>query len=225
MRNLGFPTAVYARVDPVEPMASVEEVKLARSPGLMKMRGSLGSGSAARTGRTSPDLRRERQPEIPGGPPGGDRGSSVDSRGVGSVPGALRRTSHGGPSKCTTVCGVPVPWTRTRGHDPRVDPNVVGVGVGRKLVRGFPTRARGQVYVKQKIHPLLVKDGQVIPDEVGGVPTDVEETASSRSGAIPPITSGRCGRDGWPLDWPLRDHGRHFRLPRKDAEGDVHLSQ
>ena len=56
------------------------------------------------------------------------------------------------------------------------NPNVVGVGIGHKTVRGQPKEEIAvKVYVKQKLHPLLVKDGEVIPDEIEGVSTDIEE--------------------------------------------------
>ncbi len=63
------------------------------------------------------------------------------------------------------------------------------MGIGRKTVRGAATQDIAlKIYVKQKIHPLLVKDGQVIPDEVEGVPTDVEEAGEfSIWRPIPPI--------------------------------------
>jgi hypothetical protein len=69
------------------------------------------------------------------------------------------------------------------------NPNVVGVGVGRKSVRGVVARELAvKVYVKQKIHPLLIKEGQVIPGEIEGVPTDVEEAGEfSIWRPIPPI--------------------------------------
>src|SRR2546422_2440364 len=75
------------------------------------------------------------------------------------------------------------------GMTPTTNPNVVGVGIGRKTVRGMSSEDLAlKVYVKQKVHPLLVKDGLVIPDEVEGVPTDVEEAGEfSIWRPIPPI--------------------------------------
>lgn len=69
------------------------------------------------------------------------------------------------------------------------NPNVVGVGIGRKVVRGVATQDLAlKVYVKQKVHPLLVRDGQSIPSEVEGVATDVEEAGEfSIWRPIPPI--------------------------------------
>lgn len=75
------------------------------------------------------------------------------------------------------------------GMTPAMNPNVVGVGIGRKTVRGNSTKDLVvKVYVKQKIHPLLVKDGLVIPDEIEGVPTDIEEAGEfSIWRPIPPV--------------------------------------
>src|SRR5438445_9523543 len=75
------------------------------------------------------------------------------------------------------------------GMTPTTNPNVVGVGIGRKTVRGMSSEDLAlKVYVKQKVHPLLVKDGLVIPDEVEGFPTDVEEAGEfSIWRPIPPI--------------------------------------
>ena len=87
------------------------------------------------------------------------------------------------------VCECQLLGLEREGMTPASNPNVVGVGVGRKSVRGFPAQELAvKVYVKQKIHPLLVKDGQVIPDEIEGVPTDVEEAGEfSIWRPIPPI--------------------------------------
>src|SRR3989442_3098377 len=75
------------------------------------------------------------------------------------------------------------------GMTPDVHPDVVGVGIGHRTVRGFPTEGLAlKVYVRQKIHPLLVKDGRTIPDEIEGVPTDIEEAGEfSIWRPIPPI--------------------------------------
>src|SRR6266496_3828994 len=70
-----------------------------------------------------------------------------------------------------------------------VHPDVVGVCIGHRTVRGFPTEELAlKVYVRQKIHPRLVKDGRTSPDEVEGVPTDIEEAGEfSIWRPIPPI--------------------------------------
>jgi hypothetical protein len=72
---------------------------------------------------------------------------------------------------------------------PAVHPDVVGVGIGHKRIRGFASQDLAlKVYVRQKVHPLLVKDGRTIPEEIDGVPTDVEEAGEfSIWRPIPPI--------------------------------------
>jgi hypothetical protein len=88
-----------------------------------------------------------------------------------------------------TVCECQLMGLEREGIAPSTNPNVVGVGIGRKMVRGVATQDVAlKVYVKQKVHPLLVRDGEVIPPEVEGVPTDVEEAGEfSIWRPIPPI--------------------------------------
>jgi len=76
-----------------------------------------------------------------------------------------------------------------QGLTPARNPNVVGVGIGKKLARGAETEdVAVKFYVRQKLHPLLVRDGERIPSEVEGVPTDVEEAGEfSIWRPIPPI--------------------------------------
>ncbi len=76
-----------------------------------------------------------------------------------------------------------------RGLTVGTNPNVVGVGIGHKTVRGQLTgEVAVKVYVKQKLHPLLVKDEEIIPDEIDGVSTDIEEAGEfSIWRPIPPI--------------------------------------
>lgn len=99
----------------------------------------------------------------------------------------------GSPEDAKLVCECTLLGLEREGITPSTNPNVVGVGIGRKLVRGFASQDLSlKVYVKQKIHPLLVKDGLVIPDEVEGVPTDVEEAGEfSIWRPIPPIYQRR----------------------------------
>jgi hypothetical protein len=93
------------------------------------------------------------------------------------------------PNEAKLACECALLGVEHDGMEATTNPNVVGVGIGRKTVRGMATQDLAvKVYVKQKIHPLLVKDGQVIPDEFGGVPTDVEEAGEfSIWRPIPPI--------------------------------------
>ena len=97
------------------------------------------------------------------------------------------------PQDAKRVCECTLLGLEREGITPSTNPSVVGVGIGRKTVRGFASQDLSlKVYVKQKIHPLLVKDGQVIPDEVEGVPTDVEEAGEfSIWRPIPPIYQRR----------------------------------
>ena len=114
------------------------------------------------------------------------------------------------------------------GMTPTANPNVVGVGIGRKTVRGMSSEDLAlKVYVKQKVHPLLVKDGLVIPDEVEGFPTDVEEGRrvlhlASNSTDLPTEGTARHGR---PFDRAFRGDRRDVRMPRPGCGRDVHLEQ
>ena len=93
------------------------------------------------------------------------------------------------PEDAKAICECQLLGLEREGMDAATNPNVVGVGIGRKTVRGVATKDIAlKVYVKQKIHPLLVRDEQVIPVEVEGVPTDVEEAGEfSIWRPIPPI--------------------------------------
>lgn len=99
----------------------------------------------------------------------------------------------GNPEDAKRVCECTLLGLEREGITPSANPNVVGVGIGRRTVRGTATQELAlKVYVRQKLHPLLVKDGQVIPDEVEGVPTDVEEAGEfSIWRPIPPIYQRR----------------------------------
>ena len=87
------------------------------------------------------------------------------------------------------VCECQLMGLEREGITPATNPNVVGIGIGWKTVRGVPSQDVAlKVYVRQKVHPLLVRDGQVIPPEVEGIPTDVEEAGEfSIWRPIPPI--------------------------------------
>lgn len=93
------------------------------------------------------------------------------------------------PQEARQVCEAQYLGVAMEGVEPNVHPNVVGVGLGKKRVRGTETGDIAvKVYVKEKVHPLLVKDGEVIPDEIEGVPTDVEQSGEfSIWRPIPPI--------------------------------------
>ncbi len=93
------------------------------------------------------------------------------------------------PEEARAVCEAQYLGIEMEGVAPTFNPNVVGVGLGKKRTRGAPTEDLAvKVYVKQKLHPLLVKDEEVIPDEIEGVPTDVEQAGEfSIWRPIPPI--------------------------------------
>jgi hypothetical protein len=55
--------------------------------------------------------------------------------------------------------------------------NVVGVGIGRKLVGGRPTtRTAIRIYVERKIAPAALGPSTLLPRDFGGIPTDVVQT-------------------------------------------------
>lgn len=62
------------------------------------------------------------------------------------------------------------------------DHNVVGIGIGRKIKRGKSTRTYCiRVYVERKISPHLIQPDHLIPEDVGGVATDVIEAGRFRA--------------------------------------------
>jgi hypothetical protein len=66
------------------------------------------------------------------------------------------------------------PLARSPSKEEIVRRNIVGVGLGRKLVDGKPTRRMSvRIYVQQKLHEDLVPKELRIPAKIGGVPTDV----------------------------------------------------
>lgn len=53
--------------------------------------------------------------------------------------------------------------------------NVVGIGVGEKVSGGNPSGSLAvKVFVKEKLSPRHVSDSALVPEEIGGLPTDVE---------------------------------------------------
>ena len=61
-------------------------------------------------------------------------------------------------------------------------PNVRGVGVGPKIVNGKLTDVMAiKVYVHRKVAKEELAEGECVPKEVEGVPTDVEEQAPLRA--------------------------------------------
>jgi len=73
------------------------------------------------------------------------------------------------PEEAKPICECTLLGLEREGMTPAVHPDVVGVGIGYKRIRGFASQDLAlKVYVRQKVHPLLVKDGRAIPDEVEG---------------------------------------------------------
>jgi len=93
------------------------------------------------------------------------------------------------PEEARQVCEAQYLGVEMEGVTSNLNPNVVGVGLGKKRTHGLLTEdVAVKVYVKEKLHPLLVKDGEVIPDEIEGVPTDIEQAGEfSIWRPIPPI--------------------------------------
>ena len=61
-------------------------------------------------------------------------------------------------------------------------PNVVGVGVGPKVVGGQLTEVLAiKVYVRSKVPEDRLAENERVPKEIEGVPTDVEEQAPLRA--------------------------------------------
>src|SRR6266566_2745195 len=59
------------------------------------------------------------------------------------------------------VCECQFLGLEREGMTPDVHPDVVGVGIGHRTVRGFPTEGLAlKVYVRQKIHHVLVKENR-----------------------------------------------------------------
>src|SRR5205814_8208815 len=74
------------------------------------------------------------------------------------------------PEDAKAICERQLLGLEREGLDAATNPNVDGVGIGRKTVRGVPTKDIAlKVYGQQRMHPLLSRDEHVIPDEVEGV--------------------------------------------------------
>lgn len=74
-----------------------------------------------------------------------------------------------------------------------VNDNVVGVGLGKKIVRSERTHDEAvRIYVRQKLPRLFLQPDHAIPAEIDGVPTDVVEVGEvSIWRPIPPIYQRR----------------------------------
>jgi hypothetical protein len=55
-------------------------------------------------------------------------------------------------------------------------PNVVGVGIGTKIIKGaFTKRKCIKIYVQKKVLKSRLLKNELIPEEIGGIETDIEE--------------------------------------------------
>ena len=69
-----------------------------------------------------------------------------------------------------------------RARPARRNPNVVGVGIAEKLVRGKPTGVLAvKFFVKTKYPTGAVGRGLALPKRIDGIPVDVEETGTFRA--------------------------------------------
>lgn len=63
--------------------------------------------------------------------------------------------------------------------------NVVGVGVGEKMVDGVPTgQLAVKVFVREKLNREEVSESALVPQDLGGVPTDVDATGEIRASSF-----------------------------------------
>jgi len=96
-------------------------------------------------------------------------------------------------SDAKAVCECKFLGLELEGMTPSVNANVVGVGVGIKVYRGMPTGETAlRVYVKKKVHPLMIPEGELIPDFIEGVPTDIDAIGEVRiKWPFPPVFQRR----------------------------------
>jgi len=61
-------------------------------------------------------------------------------------------------------------------------PNVVGVGVGRKFIKGASVRrACIKIYVQKKVPKSRLKKSEIIPKKLNGRETNVEEVGALKT--------------------------------------------
>lgn len=57
-----------------------------------------------------------------------------------------------------------------------LNPNVVGVGIGIKIINGILTKRKCiKIYVQKKAPRSKLKKNEIIPQRLSGVETDIEE--------------------------------------------------
>ena len=64
------------------------------------------------------------------------------------------------------------------------NPNVVGVGIGTKIVKGISTQRQCiKIYVRKKIPISKLQKNKPIPQELNGIETDTEEVGGLKAQA------------------------------------------
>src|SRR5690349_8385523 len=84
--------------------------------------------------------------------------------------------------------------------------NVMGVGLGPKIVNGAPTEETAvRFYVEKKVPPAALLEANLLPSEIEGVPTDVIQTGRFVAGA-PTLAAVKAPEDssGAPVRGKLR---------------------
>lgn len=57
-----------------------------------------------------------------------------------------------------------------------LNPNVMGVGIGTKIIKGISTQRQCiKIYVRKKISISKLKKNELLPQELSGIEIDVEE--------------------------------------------------
>lgn len=86
--------------------------------------------------------------------------------------------------------------------------NIVGVGVGRKLVKGRPVaRPAVRLYVAHKLHPDLVPREHRLPPHIDGVETDVVQVGRLRAQITTARKRHRPARPGCSIGFQLEAFG------------------
>ena len=57
-----------------------------------------------------------------------------------------------------------------------LNPNVIGVGIGLKIINGIPTERKCiKIYVQKKVSKSKLQKNELIPRKLNGIETDIEE--------------------------------------------------
>lgn len=61
-------------------------------------------------------------------------------------------------------------------------PNVVGVGIGTKIIKGMSTERQCiKIYVRKKIPRSKLQKNELIPQKLNGIETDIEEVGKLKA--------------------------------------------